>query len=104
MGFNLYDSKGCAIEKQRFTWREVTQYILLLDPRESWLAQWLLHETNEVYHYYGCVQHETNALLQGIWQRFFDYELGHFHLVNELFKQYKQRDPVQFCQLYCRNR
>jgi hypothetical protein len=79
-----------SIEEQH-----VTQYESILDPAESWLEQWLLHEANEVYNYYGCVQQESNHHVKAIWERFLDYELGHFHMVNELFKQFERRDPAE---------
>ncbi|MET3133840.1 rubrerythrin [Oxalobacteraceae bacterium GrIS 1.11] len=74
--------------------QHATQYASMFDPGESWLEQWLLHEANEVYHYYSCVQQEGNHHVKGIWERCLDYELGHFHLVSDLFKQYEQRDPA----------
>ncbi len=79
-----------SIEEQH-----VTQYSSILDPSESWLEQWLLHEANEVYNYHSCLQQETNHNVKAIWERFLDYELGHFHLVSELFKQYERRDPAE---------
>ncbi len=79
-----------SIEEQH-----VTQYASLLDPEESLLEQWLLHEAAEVYNYYSCVQQETSPRVKAIWERFLDYELGHFHHVAELFRQHEKRDPVQ---------
>jgi len=79
-----------SIEEQH-----VTQYESMLDPSETLLEQWLLHEANEVYNYYSCVQQETNPRLKAVWERFLDYELGHFAYVAELFKQYERRDPVE---------
>lgn len=79
-----------SIEEQH-----VTQYESLLDPDESLLEQWLMHEATEVYNYYSCVQQETDPRIKAIWERFLDYELGHFHYVVELFKQYERRDPAE---------
>ncbi len=79
-----------SIEEQH-----VTQYESLLDPDESLLEQWLLHEATEVYNYYGCMQQETNIRLKAIWERFLDYELGHFHRVCDLFRQHERRDPAE---------
>jgi hypothetical protein len=79
-----------SIEEQH-----VTQYGSMLDPDESWLEQWLIHEATEVYNYYSCVQQETDPRIKAIWERFLDYELGHFHYVAELFKQYERRDPAE---------
>jgi rubrerythrin len=79
-----------SIEEQH-----VTQYESIIDPNEGWLEKWLLHEANEVYNYYGCVQQETNRRLRAIWERFLDYELGHFHLVRELFERVERRDAAE---------
>ncbi len=79
-----------SIEEQH-----VTQYESLLDPQETWMEQWLMHEATEVYNYYSCVQQETNPRVKAIWERFLDYELGHFNHVVELFKQYERRDPAE---------
>lgn len=79
-----------SIEEQH-----VTQYESLLDPQETWMEKWLMHEATEVYSYYSCVQQETNPRVKAIWERFLDYELGHFNHVAELFKHYERRDPVE---------
>ena len=55
----------------------------------------MLHEANEVYNYYGCVQQESNPRIKAIWERCLDYELGHLHVVSELFKQHERRDPAE---------
>jgi rubrerythrin len=79
-----------SIEEQH-----VTQYESIIDPDEGWLEKWLLHEANEVYNYYGCVQQETNGRLRAVWERFLEYELGHFHLVRELFEETLGRDAAE---------
>ncbi|MES2538805.1 MAG: hypothetical protein V4632_23340 [Pseudomonadota bacterium] len=79
-----------SIEEQH-----VTQYESLMDPDETLLEKWLLHEATEVYNYYSCVQQETNHRVKAIWERFLDYELGHFNHVAELFKQHEKRDPME---------
>ncbi|MEJ7807786.1 MAG: hypothetical protein WKG03_17935 [Telluria sp.] len=79
-----------SIEEQH-----VTQYASMLDPSESWLEQWLLHEANECYNYYSCIEQETNHHVKAIWERFLDYELGHFHLACDALKQYARRDPAE---------
>jgi hypothetical protein len=80
-----------AIEEQH-----VTQYGSLMDPSESWLEKWLLHEAMEVYNYHSCMQQETNARIKQIWERFTDYELGHLHFVMDLMRRIENRDPEQF--------
>src|SRR3569832_24702 len=79
-----------SIEQQH-----VTQYESLLDPGQSLLENWLLHEAMEVYHYFSCVQQESNPRIRAIWERMLDYELGHFEVVSDLFKTHERRDPEE---------
>jgi hypothetical protein len=73
----------------------VTQYESLLDPGQSLLENWLLHEAMEVYNYYGCVQQESNPRIRAIWERMLDYELGHFAVVRKLFEDQERRDAAE---------
>ncbi|MFO7277949.1 MAG: hypothetical protein DIU56_013000 [Pseudomonadota bacterium] len=79
-----------AIEEQH-----VTHYGSFSDPGESLLEQWLLHEANEAWDYWSCVESETNPRIKAIWERFLDYELGQLHLVRELMKKHERRDPAE---------
>jgi len=79
-----------SIEEQH-----TSHYESLLDPTQSLLENWLMHEAMEVYNYYSCVQQESNSRLKAIWERMLNYELGHLHLVAGLFKKHERRDPVE---------
>ncbi|MDQ2701280.1 MAG: hypothetical protein M3Y70_00375 [Pseudomonadota bacterium] len=79
-----------SIEEQH-----VTQYESIIDPDQTWMEQWLMHELNEVYNYYSCVQQEANPRIKALWERFLDYELGHLNTAMELFKQHERRDPME---------
>jgi len=89
MARQLY-AEIASIEEQH-----VTQYSALLDPAETWLEQWVLHEASEVYNYYNCVEQETNTQVKAIWERFLDYELGHFNMACEMFRRVEKRDPAE---------
>lgn len=77
-----------SIEEQH-----VTQYESIVDPSETWLEKWLLHELTEVYNYWSCSQQESNSRIKQIWTRCLDYELGHLHYVMDLMRQIEKRDP-----------
>jgi hypothetical protein len=79
-----------SIEEQH-----VTQYESIIDPEETWLEKWLMHEATEIYNYYSCLAYETNRQVKAIWQRFVDYELGHLHHVLEVFRKVEKRDPAE---------
>ena len=75
--------------------QHVTQYESIIDAGESWLEKWLLHEANEVYNYWSSVESEKNPRIRLIWERFLDYELGHFQLVRRLFEDTEHRDAEE---------
>lgn len=77
-----------SIEEQH-----TTQYESIVDPDETWIEKWLLHEAMEVYNYWSCLQQESNSYVKGIWERFLDYELGQLHYVEEVMKEIEGRDP-----------
>lgn len=79
-----------SIEEQH-----VTHYGSIVDPNETWLEKWLMHEAMEAYNYYGCVQQESNPRIRAIWERMLDYELGHVQYVMQLFKDIERRDPAE---------
>ncbi|MGE3681921.1 MAG: hypothetical protein AB7G93_09360 [Bdellovibrionales bacterium] len=79
-----------SIEEQH-----MTQYESIIDPNQTWLEQWLMHEANEVYNYYSCLESETEPRVRAIWERFLDYELGHLATVREIFKNVEKRDPEE---------
>lgn len=89
VGRALY-AEIASIEEQH-----VTQYESIIDPSESWLEKWLLHEATEIYNYQCCAEYETNPRIKAVWERMLDYELGQLHFVMELFKKHEKRDPAE---------
>jgi rubrerythrin len=79
-----------SIEEQH-----VTQYESIIDPNETWLEKWLLHEAGEVYNYWSCLESEGNPRIRAIWERFLDYELGHVRFVADLFQEVEGRDAAE---------
>jgi rubrerythrin len=79
-----------SIEQQH-----VTHYESLLDPEQSLLENWLMHEAMEAYTYYSCLQQEGNPRIKALWERMLSYELGHLSLVAKLFKKHERRDPEE---------
>jgi hypothetical protein len=69
-----------------------------MDPTESIMEKWLIHEATEIYNYFSCMEQETNPRIKEIWTRFLDYELGHMHVACEFFKKIEQRDPQELLQ------
>jgi hypothetical protein len=73
--------------------QHITHYGSMLNPEESLLERLLLSEACEVWNYAGCLAQETNPRVKAIWEKFLDYELGHFQVALKLFKDIERRDP-----------
>jgi hypothetical protein len=73
--------------------QHITHYGSMLNPEESILEKLLLSEACEVWNYAGCLAQETNPRVKAIWEKFLDYELGHFQVALQLFKDTERRDP-----------
>jgi len=73
--------------------QHIVHYGSMLNPEESVLEKLLLSEAAEVWNYAGCAEQETNPRIKAIWERFLDYELGHFQVALQLFKDIERRDP-----------
>jgi rubrerythrin len=89
MARQLYAEIG-HIEEQH-----VTQYESMIDPDETWLEKWLIHEATEVWNYLACLEQETDSRVKAIWDEFLAYELGHLHYVMDLFQRIENRDPME---------
>jgi rubrerythrin len=79
-----------SIEEQH-----TTQYESIIDPRESWLEKWLLHEATELYNYHSCAKQESDPRVRAIWERMVDYELGHLQFVRDLYETHERRDAAE---------
>ena len=75
--------------------QHITHYGSMLNPDESLLEKLLLGEACEVWNYAGCVAQESNPRVKAIWEKFLDYELGHFQVALQLFKDTERRDPAE---------
>ncbi len=73
--------------------QHITHYGSMLNPEESIMEKLLLSEACEVWNYAGCLAQETNPRVKAIWEKFLDYELGHFQAALKLFKDVERRDP-----------
>lgn len=75
--------------------QHITHYGAMLNPHETVLEKLLLTEACEVWNYAACAEQESNPRLKALWERFLDYELGHFQIALKLFKDIEQRDPQE---------
>ncbi|HPD45622.1 MAG TPA: hypothetical protein P5279_04960 [Anaerohalosphaeraceae bacterium] len=81
----LYQEIG-MVEEQH-----VTHYESLADPRMTWFEHLLIHEYNECYLYWSCMQTETDERIKRIWEHCLDCEIGHLHEAAEMMQRYEGR-------------
>ena len=89
LGRGLYAEIG-QIEEQH-----VTHYESLADPTTSWFEQWVLHEYNECYLYYSCMESETDGRVKDYWQMHLEDELEHLKIASSLMKKHEKKDPEE---------
>jgi hypothetical protein len=75
--------------------QHIQHYGSMLNPNESLLEKLLICEAAEVWNYAGCLEQESNPRVRAIWERFLEYELGHFQVALQLFKDLEKRDPAE---------
>jgi hypothetical protein len=75
--------------------QHITHYGSMLNPNETPLEKLLIGEACEIWNYAGCMEQETNPRIRAIWEKFLDYELGHFQVALNLFKDIERRDPQE---------
>jgi rubrerythrin len=75
----------------------VSQYESLIDPTETWLEKWVMHEFNEVANYYTCYMTEVDPRIKQIWEQFLDYELEHLRIAGDFLKRREDKDPREIC-------
>jgi rubrerythrin len=73
----------------------VTQYESLMDPTETWIEKWVLHEFTECANYYTCYNTEVDPRIKQIWELFLNCELEHLRIAGEALKKYENREPEE---------
>ena len=80
----------CDVEEEH-----VTMYETLVDPNETMLEKWLIHEFTEACNYYNCYKDEVDEKLKLIWEEFLQMEIGHLKAAADMFKKIENRDPEE---------
>jgi rubrerythrin len=73
----------------------VTQYESLIDPTETWLEKWVLHEFTECANYYTCVETEVDPRIRKIWEMFLDCELEHLRIAGDMLRKLQGKEPQE---------
>lgn len=80
----------CDVEEEH-----VTMYETLIDPNETWLEKWLIHEFTEACCYYNCYLDEDDKRIKLIYEEMFKMELAHLQKAAEILKEKENRNPEE---------
>jgi hypothetical protein len=88
-------ARGLYAEIALIEEQHVTHYESLLDPLDSWIANWVFHEYNEVYLYWSMLQHESDRRIKALWELHCNMEIGQLQLACEHMRRLEGRDPAE---------
>lgn len=94
---NRFDNelaRGLYLEIAQIEEQHASHYESLADPTMSWFDRLVLHEYNECYMYYSCMESETDPRIKSFWEMNLSFELEHLRIAAELQKQYERKDPT----------
>jgi hypothetical protein len=94
-GFMEPIARGLYAEIAQIEEQHVTHYGSLIDPLDSWIAQWVFHEYNEVYTYWSMLQHETDPRIKQIWDLHLNMELGQLQVACDFLRRYEGREAAE---------
>lgn len=87
-------ARGLYAEISLVEEQHVTHYESLLDPLDSWIAQWVFHEYNEVYLYWSMLQQESDRRIKAMWELHCDMEIGQLQVACDFMRRLEGREPA----------
>ncbi len=89
-------SRGLYMEIAQIEEQHVSHYESLLDPDQDWWTRAVLHEYNECWLYYSCMESESDDRIKKWWEFHLDCEVQHLQNAVEMMKEYAGTDPASF--------
>jgi rubrerythrin len=88
-------ARGLYAEIAEIEEQHVTHYESILDPSTTWLTNWVLHEYNECWLYYSCMQEEPDPRVKAVYELHLNMEIEHLRIACELMRQVEGQDPTE---------
>ena len=89
-------ARGLYLEIAQIEEQHVTHYESILDASLSWLTNLVLHEYNECWLYWSCLQTESDPRIKQIWELHLAMEIEHLRVAVETLQQVEGRDAAEF--------
>ncbi len=84
--------RGLYAEIAQIEEQHVSHYESLQDPTASWWEMAVLHEYNECFLYYSCLQSEVDERIKKMWQFHLDCEIDHLHRACSMLQEYGDKE------------
>jgi hypothetical protein len=88
-------ARALYVEIAEIEEQHVTHYSSLLDPLDSWISRWVMHEYLEVFLYWSISQQETDPRIKAMWDLHLEMELGQLQVATRFLERYEGRDPAE---------
>jgi hypothetical protein len=75
--------------------QHVTHYESILDPSASWFENLVLHQWQECWLYWSCMQDEVDPRVRAIYELHCNMEIEHLRIACELMRTIEKRDPQE---------
>lgn len=79
-------ARGLYLEIAQIEEQHVSHYESILDPSLGWLTNLVLHEYNECWLYWSCLQTETDPRIRAVWELHLAMEIEHLRIACELLR------------------
>ncbi|MCG5055281.1 MAG: hypothetical protein KA712_20145 [Myxococcales bacterium] len=89
-------ARGLYLEIAQIEEQHVSHYESILDPSLSWLTNLVLHEYNECWLYWSCLQTETDPRVKQIWELHLGMEIEHLRVAVQALASVEGRDAAEF--------
>ncbi len=89
-------ARGLYLEIAQIEEQHVSHYESILDPTLGWLTNLVLHEYNECWLYWSCMQTETDDRIKAMWELHLNMEIEHLRIACEMLKDVDGIEPEQF--------
>jgi rubrerythrin len=89
-------ARALYLEIAQIEEEHVTHYESILDPTMGWLTNLVLHEYNECWLYWSCMQTESDSRIKALWELHLNMEIEHLRIACQLLEQVDDIDPHSF--------
>lgn len=86
-------ARGLYAEIAEIEEQHVSHYESILDPTASWFTNLVMHEYNECWLYWSCLQSEPDPRVKAVYELHLGMEIEHLRLACEMMKQVEGIDP-----------